>query len=319
MNALRRLPRLPRLSHAFARTIRPVATAPHHSTTIHGLLAAATAANPLKDAVKFIAPAKSTIWTYRELESHVSALATGLNHLGYSNQTILALLPPSSPEYPILLLAAARVAANLIPIPPPADPASLDVHIIRDALGKHRPYALFVANEYYPTCDLDDDGIVASVNPILHALDPEVALDDAAGRDGFVPLTGRPFRSRNFPFLKHVVHTGDTNMRASITFKSLLVYSGEPIDSSAAEGPILTSDGAQLTEKRLIQQAHKLGEQLGLSSDHTTKEGKLVIKPGLGQSTATALVAALMHESLWVSPGTQDSTDVSSTENALVA
>eukprot|EP00171_Calliarthron_tuberculosum_P015471 IDg15471t1 len=100
------------------------AAAVHQAESVSGILSSASRTQPLKDAVKFyVEGADPTIWSYRDLDSNVSALSSGLQALGYGvGDKMLAWLPTGSPEYAALVLAAANVGATVVTIAPPADP-----------------------------------------------------------------------------------------------------------------------------------------------------------------------------------------------------
>ncbi|CAN8069671.1 unnamed protein product [Agarophyton chilense] len=288
--------------------------------SIGELLRAASTANPLKDAVKFMGfgDAKATVWTYSQLLSHVNALSTGLANLNFSpNDAIMTLLPPHSPEYAVLLLAASQIGASVVPLPIPPDPQNVDIAALKAALNEHRPAALFLHASCSVAENVDATRIFASSNPIVNALDPSISHNDAAGLLGFVPLTGRPFHSSEFPFLRHIVSTDDVNARGITTFRSLLVYSGES-PAVATDGPLLVTSAGNASQSQLIGNAQKLCSTLNISSDHTTKQGKIVTKPELGVKSATSLVATIMKHALWVASADHDVKEVAETENALV-
>ncbi|PXF47516.1 hypothetical protein BWQ96_02660 [Gracilariopsis chorda] len=308
---------------ARARALRPplrsIATAAA-APSIRDLLHSATADSPLKDAVKFMGYANenATVWTYSQLASHVSALSTGLSHLNYSqNDAILTLLPADSPEYTVLLLAASQLGISIIPLPTPADPQTVDVDALKAALNEHRPAALVIHSSCSVPEHADSSRILAASNSVVNALDPSIALNDAAGLLGFVPLTGRPFYSAQFPFLRHIVSTDDVNARGTITLRSLLVYSGES-PYTASEAPLLITSAGQASQSQLIADAEKLCTKMSISSDPLAKEGKLVTKPALSTTSATSLVASIMKHALWVTSADRDKTEVAASENALV-
>lgn len=302
------------------RSAAATTTAAAPPPSIRHLLHAAAAASPLKDALKFMGYANenATVWTYAQLASHVSALSAGLSHLNYKQgDAILALLPPDSPEYTVLLLAASQLGISIIPFSTPPDPQNVDVQALRAALNEHRPVALFL----HTTCSVpehaDSSRILAASNSVVNALDPSIALNDAAGMLGFVPLTGRPFYSAQFPFLRHIVSTNDVNARGTITFRSLLVYSGES-PYNASEQPLLITSEGNASQSQLIAHAEKLCEKLSISSDPLVKEGKLVTKPQLSTASATSLVASIMKQALWVTSADRDKKQVAAAENALL-
>jgi len=155
----------------------------------------------------------------------------------------------------------------------------------------------------------------------VNAFAPEVALAESKGIAGFSPLSGKSFDSAEHPYLEHVVQTSDTNMRGTITFKSLLVYSGHSPELGSGKEPLLVNakTGAGASASEILTAAGSLGSKLGLSADHGAKSGKVVITPSVSATSAAAMVSAVMHESLWVSPGLEAASEVSSSENALVA
>lgn len=298
------------------------------ASSISSILASAREETPLKDAVKFVKPgAKSRVWTFHELESHVNALARGLRGLGYSDgERILTVLEPHEPEYAVLLLAAARSHLTLIALPHSCNDVPIDM--VATALDEYKPKALFVpqdASGDIAAATGSDDRIVASVNPVLAALDEDVALRDAAGLGGFVSVTGRSFRSSRFPSLRHVVHTGADNVRAAITFRSLLVYGNSDISTgSSSDGttpPFFMEhkEAAGVTEADIVSDAKNIGSRLGLSPDHSNKTGKLVVKPDISKQAVSNAVAALMHQSLWLCVHPQSLEETAAVENATMA
>lgn len=312
-------------------SLRAMATksaVPKH-TSIASVLESAQSAVPLKDAVKFVRPdAKSTVWTFRELATHVNALASGLHSLRYGHANrIVTVLPPHSPEYAVLLLAAAQLRITLIAFPFPEANQNFRVDDLKTAIHKHEPAALVLSHELSVDVGEDaahDDRIVIAVNPVLNALDPGLALRETAGLAGCVPITGRSFSSAMFPSLRHVVHTGDQNVRSAITFRSLLLYDGARISHKASAAPpaplILRDDasGSAFLEADVLKQAVELGARLNLSSNHQDRNGKLVVKSDLSKDSASAAVAALIHHSLWLSSHPQTVDQVSAEENAIV-
>lgn len=301
--------------------------------SISAILSSARKETPLKDAVKFVQPGtKSKVWTFHELSSHVDALASGLCSLGYkSGDRIMSAIAPHHPEYAVLLLAAARAKLTLVTIPMSSSddmegttPPSIDM--LGKAILELKPVALFVPHETPSGLSVKahpDDRIVASVNPILHALDGDIALRDAAGLSGYVSVTGRSFHSPRFPSLRHVVHTGADNVRAAISFRSLLVYDGADVTSNDADVmvPLLVQHSdpdAGTTEADILKEAEDVGSRLSLSSDHGDKEGKLVVKPDLSKQAASGAIAALMRQSLWLCAHPQSIDEIVAEENAIV-
>lgn len=297
-----------------AFTSSPISAAAASSIT--SILSAGRSEWPLKDAVKFARPVastdKSVVWTYQELTSHVSALSSGLNSMGYgSGDRVVSTLAAHTPESAVLLLACARLGVTIISIPissvadssSAASPLSESVaESVAQAVREHNAKALFVSGD---RADDESSSIVASVNATLHALDPSAALRDSAGIAGTVAVTGRAFHSTKFPSLKHVVHTGPDNVRAAISFRSLLVYNdgGDMPASSASKAPLIVTDNnTAMTEADILKEAAEAGKRLGLSADHGAKSGTVVVRmDGTSKAVAHA-VAALQNQSLWVSP-----------------
>lgn len=307
--------------------LRPLVTSPQirHHTTIPTLLSSLSATKPAKDAFKFSQPApeKPSIFTYQELHKHTAALASGLEELSYSpSDRLLCLLNPSTPEYTILLLAASHLNLSVITLPLPTDPSKTSVKQLSEALHKYKPRALFVGKEFAPdTSQHEHDGILSAVHPLINAIAPHVVLSDAKGYTGFAPLTGRSFHSPHHPYLQHVVHTADDNFRACITFKSLLVYSGNvPNISASPDTPLWISveTGDQVSETALLQRAADLADEMHLSGDHSLKNGKLVVTPNVSRDAVAAVLAAVMKEALYVSPGEAEPANVALNENAVI-
>lgn len=307
------------------RCLRSFASAP--TASIASVISTASQESPLKDAVKFVRPdTKSIVWTYRELHRHVNALANGLSNLHYRiGDKIVTAIPPYAPEYAVLLLASARLGLTLVPIPTSTDNQIVDVASVEEAITQHKPKAVVVSHELSVSSSDDsaaDDQIISATNPILSALDSSLALRDAAGLAGFVPLTGKSFRCSRFPSVRHFVHTGDQNVRAAILFRSLFVYDEAPaVSEDLGSVPLFVRDGASngvLTQADIMKSAQQTVDKLGLSGDHSDKKGKVVIRPETTKEATSAVIAALMRQSLWLSPHPQSIDNVSLEEQALV-
>jgi AMP-binding enzyme len=327
--------------HAAAAASTPVQAA---ATSVPAVLAAVSAASPFKDAAKFYGsssdllaaaapsdgaaapPRGVSLWTYRDLNKHVCALAAGLADAGFAEgHKIAVYLPPGSQEYVTLLLAAANAGVTIVSIEPPANPAAVDVAPIRAALNKYQPQALVLWHGY-KTADAGDSTSTSESHSILAALAPSAATDDSRGRSGFSRVTGRPIVAPDFPALTCVVHTGDEHVRGAIAFKSLLNYgTSERAPSSSASSVVLVeaASGKALTHGELLRLARENGAKLGLVSDPYGKTGKLVLRPASCSATVTSVVSALMHESLFILPGLSSDANrcksVAEAENAVVA
>lgn len=315
-----------RLSSLAPSTRSLASAALHNRGAVGGILASAAAAQPLKDAAKFYgATADATsIWSYRDLHRHVSALTSGLQSLGYaSGDKIVAWLPPASAESGALALACANAGVTFITVRAPADPLSADVAAVADAVRSHRPRMLVFAHEFRAKADAGA-GVVAQTHSVLDALAPGGAAKDARGRGGFSPLTGLPCVHERLPGVEHVVHTGEAHVRGAVTFRSLMAYNGEemPVEPKDAPAVVAAEDGRTVSGVGAIKEAEELGGKLGLGSDHGQKTGKLVIRPASGPEVTTAILAAVMHEALWISPGVDGSNEkideLCTVENALV-
>ncbi|KAK4534011.1 hypothetical protein CDCA_CDCA01G0036 [Cyanidium caldarium] len=159
---------------------------------------------------------------------------------------------------------------------------------------------------------------------------------DSAGLAGLSVLSGVPYTppSALLPReLEFVAHTGRETLRTLLHFRSLLVYDAMPhpcaaddLSGAACYGSFVflrprsdaatTADGGAgrgvhtetVTEGQLMREAEAMARELGgLDSDHSNAvRGRLVIAPGdsvVGQRRAlTALVAALLHETLAIFP-----------------
>lgn len=305
---------------------RALASAAVHNTgAVGGILASAAAAQPLKDAVKFYGATADTtsIWSYRDLERHVSALTSGLQELGYGpGDKIVAWLPGGSAEYAATVLAAANAGVTLVSVAAPADPLAANVSGVADAVRAHRPKMLLFAHEFRVDA-APDTGVVAQTHSVLDALAPGAGVADARGRNGFSPLSGEPFVHDALPGVMHVVHTGEAHVRGAVTFRSLMAYNGQAVSVAPQGTPavVKAEDGKAVSGVEAIKAAEELGGKLGLGNDHGQKTGKLVIRPSNAPSAATAMLAAVMHESLWISPGADGSKDkideLCTVENAL--
>lgn len=313
------------------------ASAPYSAAgSVGEVIAAASSANPLKDAIKFyklrsveslavataapaseVAPDGVELWTYRDVESHVTALSAGLSEIGFDQgDRILTLLPPGSEEYLALVLAAARSGITIVALDPPADGKAVDVAPIRAALEKYQPKG-FVLWHAYATDSSEDTVFSSGENSILAALAPSVQAEDARGLRALSRASARPFESSDYPFLKCVAHTGEGHVRGAITFKSMLVYSGDrdamPLTSTSASTVLVeASNGKQIAHGELLAQAKDVGSQLGLSDDPTSKAGRVVVTPSTSVKGVTAVVSALLHESLLISPGLATTSETSS-------
>ncbi len=319
------------------------AAAPHSAPTVAGILSSASKAQPLKDAVKFYDSdgGDPTIWSYQELTSNVSALSSGLQALGYGpGSTIVVWLSPSSAEYTTLVLASANVGASLVAVPPPADPQKADVSVAAAALRDGARMFVFDASyravekkadpsadssasfHAHPYSTEEAKGVVAKRHSVLDALAPGVAENDAAGIRGFVETSGLPFQSSDMPNLEHVVHNGATNVRGALSFRSILAYNGKYKPTAPANAPLVSSavDGESLPGASAIQMAAQMGAELGLGSDHAEKSGKIVVKPDNPAAVAKAMIAAVMHESLYISPNVASDqiAQIAEREGALV-
>lgn len=276
------------------------APAPHKAGSVGEILASASAAVPLKDAVKFYGGDSPKIWSYDKLRSNVGAVASGLQKLRYgSGDCIVSWLACGTPEYTSLLLAASEVGATIVSVPPTADASA-----VAAALRKHNARMLVFDNSATTT-----------------ATDGKSALDklkiDTLSCDG-----GRLLVSADFPALEHVVHsgTGAANVSGALSFRSLLAYSSQARHVGTEEALLVQSDnGSTVTTQQVIQDAAKIGEKLQLSADHLTPNGKLVITPSYDKNMPAGILAALMHESLWIAVVESDTvTKVAENEGAGV-
>jgi AMP-binding enzyme len=312
--------------------------------SVPAILAAARAANPVKDAIKFygvsttaaaiaaesdpLAPPGDgvALWSYRDVDSHVNALVAGMTEAGFrSGDKILVFVPAGTPEYVSLVLAAADLGITVVALGAPANPKAVDVASVRAALERYEPSALFLWHGY-KTVDAEDSIFSDGRNSIVSALEPAASANDARGLAGFFRVTGRPFESSKFPSVKYIVHTGDTHIRGAIAFKSLLLYTDAPRKSRGGSDHVLlveAGSGSEITQSDLLRGAKEVGARLELSSDPYSKNGKLVVRSDPTPAVATAVVSALMHETLVISPGMfnepERSASTAETENALLA
>lgn len=213
-------------------------------------------------------------------------------------------LPLGSVEYAAILFAAARIGAKVVVIDPPQDSTACDLESAKSVLLKHQPKAFILWGDY-GLASVDEAGATG----LIPALFPETA-EDSSVKAAFTKLTARKKpASTDMPFLKYVVHTGQTNIRGALTFRNLLFY--QPIlngmgGSVDAKGDFLIngSSGKSLSQVDIINAAKACGRKLKLSGDQSTKAGKLVAKTSAiaDGSMIEALTAALMHESLFISP-----------------
>lgn len=284
----------------------------HHSTirslsSISNILTKARSETPLKDAIKFTRPSthtneKSFTWTFHELDTHVNALASGLKSLSStkaSGETIISTIPTYDPEYTVLFLACHKLSINLISVKSSVDE-------IQKSINEHKPVGLFVESNSTEQGG-GDGGIIGKVNDIIYELDDEVVMKDSSGiQNGCVSVTGKQYSSNKYPFLKFIIHTGVDNVRCGITFKSLLVYDSSVIENSA-----------NTQESELISNAKKLGDDLQLSAEHDKKNGTVVVKQ-LDDNGAVAAIAALIKQSLWVSPHPDSLNDVFNNDNVVI-
>jgi AMP-binding enzyme len=295
------------------------------------MLAAAAAGSPLKDAVKFYGAAATAageaaapadaglpskgveLWTFRDVDVRSRALAAGLGEAGFTaGDKIAVCLPPESQEYITLLLAAVNCGVTIVAVDPPASTAAVDVSAILKALSDHKPRALFVWHGYRAA---------GGGGALVPAIFPKAAAADAAGTAGLVPISGRPISSAEHPYLRCVVHTGDEHVRGATAFKSLLVYSDSaPVSKGSASSTVLVeaATGRELTQRALLADARTVGEKLKLVSDVYAKNGRVVLRPSASLEAASAVVSALMHESLLITSTAARTTATAEAEQALV-
>lgn len=312
--------------------------APHAATTVAGILSSASKAQPLKDAMKFYDSdgGDPSIWSYHELATNVSALSSGLQALGYGpGSTIVVWLSPSSAEYTTLVLASANVGATLVAVPPPKDPQNADVTVAASAIRDGARMFVFDAsysalktksdstiNLEQPYSTEEAKGVVAKGHSILDALMPGISENDSAGTRGFAEMSGVPFQSSELPNLEHVVHDGASHVRGALSFRSILAYNGKYKPTMPASGPLVQSAVSKesLPGASAIELAAKMGADLGLGSNHGEKSGKLVVKPDNPAQVAKAMIAAVMHESLYISPNVESDqiSQIAEREGAMV-
>lgn len=328
--------------YCFSDGVRALSVAaPHKASAVSEILSSAAATNPLKDAVKFYSadgtftgattPGASEdpdIWTYFQLNANVDALTAGLQTLGYGKgDTILVWLPYTSPEYLTLVLAVANTGSTLMTIAPPADPNNVDMETVKAALEKAAPKMFIFDQSYQTTSDVSDvsdisDKKISKVSSVLEKLVPEISTADSAGYSGFSPLSGRSFVSTKYPSISHVVHTDSAHIRGAITFKSILSYSGaqKPAVKSSKSSYIVASDtGNSSSTKEAISSAAAMGAAHNLSADQASKTGKIVVTPSHTPESATAIIAAIMHETLWIMPAdANQASEIAETENATL-
>jgi acyl-CoA synthetase (AMP-forming)/AMP-acid ligase II len=322
-----------------------VVSAPHLSaTSVHAVLAAASASSPLKDAAKFYGPSDEVagpsassdgtsplsngvdLWTYRELYTHVGALAAGLTEVGFTaGNKIATCMPSGSQEYITLVLAASEVGVTVVAIEPPANPSAVDTAPIRAALDKFQPRALVLWHAYKTTV-ADKSTVSSRSTSILSALAPSPLSDETLGLASFSRMTERPVKLEEYPSLDYVIHTGEEHIRGAIAFKSLLNYStSERVPTSSPSDVVLieAASGSKLTHGDLMSGAQEIGSKLSLVSDPYSKNGKIVLKPEPSSAAATAVVSAVMHEALVISTGFSSNFErcasAAEAENALIA
>lgn len=79
-----------------------------------------------------------------------------------------------------------------------------------------------------------------------------------------------------------------------------------------------TESGDKMSEEEILQKASDIARKMQFSSDHTAKNGRVVVKPQISADAVSAVLAAVMNETLCVSPADQNPSDVADFENALV-
>eukprot|EP00188_Purpureofilum_apyrenoidigerum_P000494 Plantae.Rhodophyta-Purpureofilum_apyrenoidigerum.ctg12142.p1 GENE.Plantae.Rhodophyta-Purpureofilum_apyrenoidigerum.ctg12142~~Plantae.Rhodophyta-Purpureofilum_apyrenoidigerum.ctg12142.p1 ORF type:complete len:340 (+),score=60.79 Plantae.Rhodophyta-Purpureofilum_apyrenoidigerum.ctg12142:830-1849(+) len=265
-------------------------------------------AHPLKDAIKYLETSdeKLLLWSNSAMKRHVDALSSGLQETGISTGDRIAVwMPLGSVEYAVTNLAAAKVGATIVAIDPPKHPENVDLATVEGALQKYKPKALFVWEDYST-----GSGIQKGAASVIQALFPEAAEDSSLNAT-FTKLTGRKKRaSQSAPFLEYVVHSGHNNIRGALTFKNLLVYDSMTYSPTVdkVEGKsevfIRASSGKSLTQADILKEAESIAKKLGLSGDHTSKSGRLVLHtdPEADGKVLGALLAAMMKETLFISP-----------------
>ncbi|KAJ8905417.1 hypothetical protein NDN08_001924 [Rhodosorus marinus] len=270
---------------------------------------------PLKDAIKYLQTTNDQllIWTNSDVKKHTDAFANGLLASGFSaGDKIAVWMPTGSIEYTVSILGAAKAGITLVTIDPPEDPTSADLGKVRGALETYKPKGLILWSEYGAN-DPEQDGITG----ILSSLFPDKPTERSL-RSMFTKSTGIKLSvGSKYPSLEYVFHTGQQNIRGTLNFKNLLLYSSEtPRSTANGEEDVLicASSGEKLSADALIASAKTLSRDLKLSSNQDEKEGKAVLRTTdvADGTVAKGLVAAMMSESLFISPSYKPVGDISS-------
>mmetsp|Transcript_4750 Transcript_4750/g.8294 ORF Transcript_4750/g.8294 Transcript_4750/m.8294 type:complete len:330 (-) Transcript_4750:53-1042(-) len=296
-------------------------------SNVDAIVSHASRSFPMKDAFKFLETTarKTLMWTYRDTARYSSALAGGLQEIGYSKgDKILVWIPYGSPEFLALSLAAAKLGVIIVPVTPPVDKSNADLNPVVDALDVHAPKGFVFWHEFSVALPEDfvwraeEDGICALTERLFPGI-----RSDTKGLHGLTRSTGVPFSSPRFPTLKHVVHTGPRNWRQLIQLRSLM---GMEMSGSVnvSDSDVFMESGSKLSHKDVLSTAKKVGGELQLSGDHTLKTGRVVIPTAASaESVMQNALSALLNESLGVFPGYSADATVAQAlaqqENALLA
>lgn len=282
------------------------------------MLDAITARHPLKDAVKYweTGHERSMSWSFMELTSFADRMARGLMELGFVKGDQLGVwLPHGAPELTVALLAAAKIGVTAVTIDPPTEfgPHEVQPAPVSVALDEFPIKGLLVWHGYMG--EIDE---MKGSAKLLDLLFPEMAERDGAGLRGMTRVTGNEFRSRRYPNLQYVIHTGTRNLRQTLMFRNILIgREGGSIfgplsatDASVSEKDawtIAATSGALRTHGDAIREGQTLAEKMKLSPDHLSKNGKYVLSPS--DAVPGVLSATLLQEALLISPSLHPNTE----------
>lgn len=221
-------------------------------------------------------------------------------------------MPTGSIEYTVSILGAAKAGITIVTIDPPEDPASADLGKVRDALKTYKPKGLILWSDY-GTNDPEQDGITG----ILSGLFPDKPTERSL-RSMFTKSTGINLSvgGDKYPSLEYVFHTGQKNIRGTLNFKNLLLYSSETPRATAngkEDVLICASSGEKLSADALIASAKTISRDRKLSSNQDEKQGKAVLRTSnvADGTVAKGIVAAMMSESLFISPAFKPEGEIS--------
>lgn len=231
------------LSHVKGATEPPLTEA-----TIGDVLAETAARWPDREAL--VVPHQRIRWTYRELSSHVDALAAGLLALGLRCGDRVGIWSPNRAEWIIAQLATARVGLILVTINPAYRRAELAL-----ALSLSACRALVLASEFKGSNYLD----------MIGKLFPDIGKRKNAGLEFLIQLDG--------PALPGAITYQDLLDKGRAIGANRAKESGpelssrDPINIQFTSGTTGTPKGAMLTHRNILNNAIFVARHIKLSEE----------------------------------------------------